>query len=136
MSEPTSEILMFQVGPRVYATEVYDVRRIGGASEPGITQVTRTCLGQPFSIGRGLVIAGTEEAEQALAVDQVLGVRTVPESSVQPLPVFAAQCLSSSAIVGLVMVDESPTPLVDIPTLIREQLDRTAAPPETRSSDA
>lgn len=136
MSEPTSEILMFQVGTRIYATEVYDVRRIGGGSEPGIVQVTRSCLGQPFAAGRGLVVSGAEEMEQALAVDQVLGVRTVPESCVQPLPVFAAHCLGSAAVVGLVLLDEAPTPLIDIPTLIREQLETAAAPPQTRSPDA
>ncbi len=132
---PTSEILMFQVGTRIYATEVYDVHRIGGGGELGMAQVTRTCLGQPFVNGRGLVVTAADEGEQALSVDQVLGVRTVPGEDVQPLPAFAAMCLGSAAVVGLVFIDDAPTPLIDIPTLIREQL-KAAPAPDTRTSDA
>jgi chemotaxis signal transduction protein len=136
VSEPTSEILTFQVGTRIYATEVYDVRRIGHGTEAGLTHVSRSCLGQPLASGRGLVVTGTDEMEQALDVDRVLGIQSVPGSSIQPLPAFAAQCLGSAAVVGLVVLDESPTPLIDIPTLIREQLEISAAPREKRIPDA
>jgi chemotaxis signal transduction protein len=136
VSEPTSEILTFQVGTRIYATEVYDVRRIGHGAEVGLTHVNRSCLGQPLSRDRGLVVTGTDEMEQALDVDRVLGIQSVPGSSIQPLPAFAAQCLGSAAVVGLVVLDESSTPLIDIPTLIREQLELAVAPREESTPDA
>jgi len=83
--------------------------------------VGATALGTPFARRRGIVVgdhaAGTE---RALAVDQVIGVRSVPESDVHPLPAFAAACLRSAAVTGFVLVDDAPTLLIDLPTLVRE----------------
>lgn len=122
MTERTSEILMFQVGARVYAAEVYDVVRIGSLHEVGADAVVAdSALGPPLGGSRGLVIAMEDARSETLAVDQVLGVRTVPEDAVQPLPAFAAACLQSAAVTGFVMVDEAPTLLVDLPTLVRER---------------
>ncbi|HUL59199.1 MAG TPA: chemotaxis protein CheW [Anaeromyxobacteraceae bacterium] len=122
MSEAKSEILMFQVGPRVFAAEVYDVIRIGSVHDvPPEDVVGATALGVPFARRRGIVVgdhaAGTE---RALAVDQVIGIRSVPETDVHPLPAFAAACLQSAAVTGFVLVDDSPTLLIDLPTLVRE----------------
>ncbi len=123
MSGATSEILLFQVGPRVFAAAVRDVVRIGSVREmPAGDLVVESILGMPFDRARGIVIAGDGEwLERALVVDQVLGVRTVPESDVHPLPAFAAACLASRAVTGFVVVDEAPTLLVDLRTLVRER---------------
>jgi chemotaxis signal transduction protein len=127
MTEPVSELLMFQVGARVFASTVADVVRIGNvAGTPTASLVEGTSLGATFARERGIVVAGGEGgAESTLVVDQVLGVRTVPASEVQPLPAFAAAVLRSGAVSGLVLLDDAPTLIVDLPTLVRE---RRAAP--------
>jgi chemotaxis signal transduction protein len=118
---PASEILVFQVGPRIYGTPVGAVSRIGGpeGSGPG-EAITATALGEPFDRHRGLVVR-CEDGERVLVVDQVIGVRSVPEADLRPLPPLAAQCLASSAVTGLAFLDDAPTLLVDLLTLIREQ---------------
>lgn len=119
----TREILMFQVGPRVFAARVQDAVRIGSVREvPAEELVVETPLGTPFERVRGIVVPTDEEGfERTLVVDQVLGVRSVPETDVHPLPAFAAACLASGAVTGFVVVDEAPTLLVDLRTLVRER---------------
>jgi hypothetical protein len=126
-----SEILLFQVGPRVFAAEVYDVIRFGGVrGEEGPGLLERSALGEPFDRARGIVVACHEDGtERTLVVDRILGVRAVPESDVHPLPAFAAECLQSPAVTGFVMVDESLTLLIDLPTLVRERLPCAPAVP-------
>jgi CheW-like domain len=128
VTEPTSEILMFQVGPRVFASVVHDAVRIGTVrAVPADELVVDSALGLPFARERGIVVASAEEGlERTLVIDQVIGVRSVPESDVHPLPAFAAACLSSGAVTGFVILDDSPVLLVDLPTLVRE---RSCAPP-------
>lgn len=128
MSDARNEILMFQVGPRVYAAEVYDVRRVGAVRDVAAEDlVLESILGAPFERERGLVVSGQEgDAERTLVVDQVLGIRAVATEDLHPLPPFAAAVMTSGAVTGFVMVDEVPTLLVDLPTLIRER--RSGAP--------
>lgn len=124
MSEASNEILMFQVGPRVYATEVYDVLRVGSVRDvPAGSLVMESILGIPFGRERGLVVGGRgDEGELTLVIDQVIGIRGVGADDLQPLPPFAAAVMPSAAVTGFVMVDEVPTLLVDLPTLVRERL--------------
>jgi hypothetical protein len=123
VSAAHTEILLFQVGARVFAAAVHDAVRIGTAAEaPEDELILESALGAPWSRHRGIVVAGEAQgAERLLVVDQVLGVRSVPETDVQPLPAFAAVCLASGAVTGLVMVDDAPLLLVDLPTLVRER---------------
>lgn len=123
MSEATSEILMFQVGVRVFAAVVHDAVRIGSVAGSSSEElVLDSALGAPFERSRGIVVAGDAVGtERVLVVDQVIGVRSVPDSDVHPLPAFAAACLSSGAVSGFVLVDEVPMLLVDLPTLVRER---------------
>ncbi|BDG04260.1 chemotaxis protein CheW [Anaeromyxobacter oryzae] len=123
MTEPTSEILMFQVGARVFAAVVHDAIRIGSVREVAAGDlVVETPLGMPWGRERGIVVAGdAADVERTLVVDQVIGVRSVPEGDVHPLPAFAAACIGSGAVTGFVIVDEAPMLLVDLPTLVREQ---------------
>jgi chemotaxis signal transduction protein len=119
----TSEILMFQVGARVFASVVHDAVRIGAVREvPPAALVMDSALGAPFGRERGIVVAGDEGgSERTLVIDQVIGVRSIPEEDVHPLPAFAAACLTSGAVTGFVIVDEAPMLLVDLPTLVRER---------------
>ncbi len=130
MIDPTSEILMFQVGPRVFASVVHDAVRIGNLREVAPADVVvDTALGFPFARERGIVVAGDDGAsERTLVIDQVIGIRSIPEVDVHPLPAFAAACVTSGAVTGYVIVDESPMLLVDLPTLVRER--SGASPPE------
>lgn len=129
MTTATSEVLLFQVGPRVFASVVYDAVRIGGVREAAEGELVReSALGAPFAGGRGIVVAG-DDGERVLVVDQVIGVRSVPEEQVHPLPAFAAACLTSGAVTGFVMIDDAPLLLVDLPTLVREHA--PPAPPPT-----
>jgi hypothetical protein len=130
VSVTTTEILVFQVGARVFAAVVEDAVRIGSVRDvPASHVVVETALGMPFGRERGIVVASHDHAvEHTLVVDQVLGVRSVPEDDVLPLPAFAAVCLTSGAVTGFVLVDDAPMLLVDLPTLVRE---RSPARPET-----
>jgi chemotaxis signal transduction protein len=122
VTEPTSDILMFQVGARVFAAVVHDAVRIGTVREVAAADlVVDTALGLPFGRERGIVVAGDGDGERTLVVDHVLGVRSVPESDVRPLPAFAAACLASAAVTGFVVLDDAPMLLVDLPTLVRER---------------
>ena len=115
MSGDTTDILLFQVGARVFASVVFDAVRIGSVRDiPAGELVVGSALGMPFARERGIVVASPEDAlERVLVVDQVLGVRSVPDADLHPLPAFAAACLTSGAVTGFVL-------LVDLPTLVRE----------------
>jgi chemotaxis signal transduction protein len=128
VSESLSEILMFQVGPRIYATEVYDVLRVGSVRDVAAADlVVESILGLPFGRERGLVISGDDQTERTLVIDQVIGIRGVSADDLHALPPFAAAVMPSAAVTGFVIVDEVPTLLVDLPTLIRERLPAGAA---------
>jgi len=135
VSEKRTEVLLFQVGARVYAAQVGSVRRIAPADWDQAGAIAATALGEPFHAQRGIVVA-CAGGDQILAVDQVLGVREVDEADLRPLPPLAAQCLRSAAVTGLALVDETPTPLVDLATLIREELRGPAAAPNEGSHRA
>jgi chemotaxis signal transduction protein len=127
VSQPLTELLVFQVGARVFAAAVQDVVRIGSVRDvPPEELVEETSLGSTLGRERGIVVSDHQVGTEAtLVVDQVLGVRSVPEGEVHPLPAFAAAVLRTAAVAGFVMLDEAPTLLIDLPTLIRER--RTAA---------
>lgn len=133
MTTPPSELLMFQVGARVFASAVGDVVRIGHVRDvPAEALVEGTTLGQAFARERGIVVSDQRDGtESTLVVDQVLGIRQVARDEIHPLPSFAAAVLQTGAVAGLVLLDEVPTLLVDLPTLIRE---RRAAAPALQSS--
>ncbi len=122
MSGDGTDILLFQVGPRVFASVVQDAVRIGSVRDvPAGELVVGTPLGMPFARERGIVVASHDHGgERTLVVDHVIGVRPVSEAELHPLPPFAAACLASGAVTGFVMVDEAPVLLVDLPTLVRE----------------
>lgn len=130
MTGHQSELLMFQVGARVFASTVGDVVRIGHVRDAHPDEIVdQTPLGEPFAHERGIVVADHETGlEATLVVDQVLGVRQVPDDDVHPLPAFAAAVLQTGAVAGLVLLDETPTLLVDLPTLIRERRIAAATP--------
>jgi hypothetical protein len=122
VSADTTDILMFQVGARVFASVVHDAVRIGSVRDvPAGDLVVGSSLGMPFARERGIVVASRDpDQERTLVVDQVLGVRSVSQADLHPLPAFAAACLASGAVTGFVIVDEAPVLLVDLPTLVRE----------------
>jgi len=125
-----SELLMFQVGARVFASAVGDVARIGHVRDvPPEELVEATSLGTSFSRERGIVVSDHQDGTEAtLVVDQVLGVRQVTGDEIHPLPAFAAAVLQTGAVAGLVLLDDVPTLLVDLPTLIRERRAAAAIP--------
>lgn len=126
--QATSEIVLFQVGTHVFAAPVRDVSRIGMVRDsPAEELVLDSALGAPFAHQRGIVVSAGA-GEWTLVVDQVVGFRTVPTADVQPLPAFAAACIQSGALTGLVVLDEVPMPFIDLPTLLREHAARRGAP--------
>lgn len=125
---PVSEIVLFQVGTHVFAAAVRDVVRIGTVRDlPAEDLVLESALGAPFTHQRGIVVASLG-TERALVVDQVVGFRTVLEADVQPLPAFAAACIHSGALSGLLVLDEMPMPFIDLPTLLAEHAARHGCP--------
>ena len=123
MISPAAEVLLFKVGDRLFAAGVGDVLRIGTAGEVDPAElVLQTSLGAPTGGGRAIVVRdGSPAGEATLVVDEVLGFRAVAAGAVQPLPALATAVLQSRAVTGLVLVDDAPTLLVDLPTLIRER---------------
>ena len=129
MSAASVELLIFQVGARVFAAPVQDVVRIGSVRDvPPDEVVEGTSLGPTLGRERGVVVRDPQAGREAtLVVDQVLGVRSVGEAELRPLPAFAAAVIPSAAVSGLVLLDEAPTLLLDLPTLIRERRAPAAA---------
>ena len=119
-------VLVFQVGPLLFAAHAAEVERIGPAQAGVEDVVVASCLGRPAAAQRELVVRG---APAPLAVDLVLGIRQPGPDDLRPLPALAAACLASRAVRGLVLLDGIPTPLVDLPTLLREARPGTPAPP-------
>jgi chemotaxis signal transduction protein len=121
-----TDILLFQVGVRIFAAAVSDAVRIGSVRDvPAETLVLDSALGRPFSRERGIVVATHDEhQERTLVIDEVLGVQSVQDDELRPLPEFAAACLGPGVVTGFVLLDQSPMPLVDLPTVVREQLAR------------
>lgn len=117
----TGELLLFQVGARVFGAGVEGAVRIGNVRDvPAEALVVQTVLGPPFARDRGIVVSGEGE-ERTLVIDHVLGFRRVAVDELQPLPAFARACLSSAALTGFVMMDDAPLLVVDLPTLVRER---------------
>lgn len=123
MSPAPAPLLVFQVGPRPFAAEASDVERIGPALAGAEPLLEETSLGRALAARRGLVVRG---AGATLAVDLILGLRQPTAADLRPLPPLAARCLGSGAVRGLVLLDGVLTPLLDLPTLVREAL---GAPP-------
>jgi chemotaxis signal transduction protein len=124
---PVSEIVLFQVGTHVFAAPVRDVIRVGLVRDTAAEElVLDSALGTPFTTQRGIVVSSAG-AERTLVVDQVIGFRTVPTADVQGLPAFAAACIHSGALTGLVVLDEVPMPFIDLPALLREHAARRVA---------
>ena len=128
MIPPATELLLFQVGARLFASAVGDVVRIGSVRDVGPEELIEgTALGRTFSRERGLVVADQRDGgEVTLVVDQVLGLHRVAEGELHPIPPFAAALLPTEALAGIVLLDDAPTLLIDLPTLIRER--RAAVP--------
>ncbi|MGC3997965.1 MAG: chemotaxis protein CheW [Anaeromyxobacter sp.] len=122
MSEAAAQLLVFQVGMGVYAAQVRDAFEIGAVrDQPEEELVRETALGLPFTHLRGIVVQTGADEYRTLVVDAVLGVRAVEDEDLQPLPAFAAAVVRSQAVTGVVLLDEAPMPLVDLPELLRER---------------
>ena len=121
MSEAVAEIVLFQVGVHVFAAPVRDVLRIGAVRDSAPEElVLETALGRPFTRERGMVVASLE-SERTLVVDQVIGFRTVPEQDLRPLPAFARACIPTGVLAGMLLLDDLPTPVIDLQRLVRER---------------
>lgn len=118
-------VLVFQVGPRLFAADAAEVERIGVALPDATDLVRASCLGSPLAATRELVVRG---APAALAVDLVLGLRQPVPDDLCPLPPLAAACLATRAVRGVVLLDGVPTPHVHLPTLLGEARSGAAAP--------
>lgn len=118
------EILLFQVGLRIFAAGVQGAIRIGTVRDtPADSLILETSLGRPFARERGIVVRGEQDHEEhTLVIDEVLGVRTIEAEELRPLPAFAEACLRSGAVRGFILLDAAPLPLVDLPTVVRERL--------------
>jgi hypothetical protein len=112
-------VLLFHVGARLFAADVADVLRIAPGVRHGGGPLAETALGSAHVGARGLVVRDGS-AERVVAVDGVLGVRALGPGELHALPALAAACLATGAVRGLVLLEGAPTPLVDLPTLVRE----------------
>jgi len=130
VSQAVADIVLFQVGVQVFAAPVRDVLRIGAVRDCAPENlVLETALGRPFTRERGMVVASSG-SERTLVVDQVIGFRTVPREDVRPLPAFAAACIRSGALAGMLLLDDIPTPVIDLPALMGERRGQPSAAPQ------
>ena len=120
-------VLLFHVGPRVFASDVRDVVRIEADRRSLASAVPESCLGRSAVALRGLVVR-TDAGEATLAVDGILGIREPGARDVHALPALAAAFVSSRAVRGLVVLDEVPMPLIDLPLLLGELQAQSGAP--------
>ena len=115
----------------MFAAVVYDAVRIGSVRDVpagGLVLETRARRAVRRAT-RGIVVASHDDARASARSSSIrsIGIRSVPEEDVHPLPAFAAACLTSGAVTGFVIVDEAPMLLVDLPTLVRERSGAAAA---------
>ncbi len=119
-------VLLFQLGPRLYAARAEAVARIEPAA-PG--EVAESPLGAPFAAARRLLVADGRGGLTPFPVDAVVGMGPVAAEDLQPLPALA-RGLVAPGVTGLVLWRGAPTPLVDLPTLLQ----RGAEPPAAERS--
>ena len=113
-------ILLFQVGARLFGCAVSEVGQIGaGAADLEAERVERTVLGPPFQGTRSLVVS-CADAKRELVIDQVVGVRSVAAEELRDVPPLAAACLGTRAIRALAIFDDAITPIIDLPALLTE----------------
>jgi chemotaxis signal transduction protein len=112
-------VLLFHVGARLFAADVRDVVRIASGADGAAERIAETPLGRAQGAARGLVVR-IGAAERVLLVDLVLGVHALGPGDLHALPPLAEACLATGAVRGLVVLEGAPTPLVDLPTLVRE----------------
>lgn len=135
MSEPR-QLVLFQVGARVFAAPARDVRRVGGAIlDHPHEGVPETALGAPWEPRRGLVVDPGDGSERTVLVDGVLGLRAVAGEDLQGVPAFAREVLPSGGLAGFALIDDVPTLVVDLPALVRERQRGTPAPGRSKETD-
>jgi hypothetical protein len=120
------ELVLYQIGLRCFASDAETVTRVGAVRSRDLEQaIDETALGRPFAAARGLTIVAAGE-ERTLLVDQVLGMRSVSAGDLRPLPPFILAWLETDAVQGMALVDDVPTPIIHLLTLVSET---TAAGP-------
>lgn len=120
MSDTASQLLLFRVGDRVYATAVGAVRRITAARGPDERVVAASTLGEPRAARRGLVLDCGAAGERTVAVDAIVGIEAVAGTDLRPLPPFAAVCLRRATVAGFAMMRGQPTAVVDLRALVAD----------------
>lgn len=110
----TDTLLLFEVAGRRFATRASAVRRVARRSVDAVRFTDATALGAAGSAGRGLVIRRAD-GEEALAVDAVHGVVTVP---VHALPALAKECMQDGGVAGLIEHDDRLLPVIDLHALL------------------
>lgn len=121
MRDDARSLLLFALGGRRYAASPGEVRRVARRGVDGIRFWADTPLGGSQEAKRGLVSA-METGEEALAVDEVLGMIEVPR--ILPLPALLQECLPGEAIAGLIEFESELLPLIDLPALLRRRMER------------
>lgn len=124
-SEP---VLLFQLGPRLYAARPAAVVRIERA---GAGEAAPSPLGLPYAAARRLLVGDGQGGLQPFPVDAVLDVGQVEAADLRPLPALA-EGLVAPGVAGLVLWQGVPTPLVDLPTLLRRRAEAPAAAERSR----
>lgn len=116
MSAELVELLIFEVGGARYGADASTVLRIDRAQGGG---GVGTPLGPPREGRRALVFADRQGAEQALHVDGIEGVRTVPWTDLRRLPQVA---IASPISIGAWLDGGSAVLLVDLARMVRADL--------------
>lgn len=113
-------LLLFTLGGRRWAAAPGTVRRVARRGADGTRFWNDTRLGSAPEAKRGLV-AKVGAGEEALAVDEILGMVEVPR--VHPLPALLRACMPGEAFAGLIEYESELLPLVDLPVLLERRME-------------
>lgn len=108
MSDQAVELVLFEIDGARYGVDLTQVRRI---DHLGTGDSFGHPLGTPRRQARTLVFAGAAGLERRLAVDAVLGVRSVPVTELRRMPPAVAAPRTS---IGAWLDDDSTVLLVDL----------------------
>lgn len=107
MSEPTVDLVIFEIGGTRYGADMTQVRRIGKPNE--VESVGRP-LGAAIEGKRALVFSPDGQHEVALVIDRLLGVESAAHHDLRRMPLAAP----SPFVIGAWLDRGQPVLLVDL----------------------
>jgi hypothetical protein len=117
------DLVLFEAGGRRWAADAWAVLRIDRPREGA--RLVELC---PCSGTRALVVRADASGEAEVPIDRLIGFQRVEARALRPLPAYSRP-LAPPALAGAWLTPESVVLLVDLHTLVREDVAVCATPP-------